>query len=50
MRTMTERYDLLIVGAGPGGSSTAHYASRAGLKTLLIDRQEFPATRCVAMA
>jgi len=42
MRTMTERYDLLIVGAGPGGSSTAHYASRAGLKTRLLDRQEFP--------
>src|SRR3712207_9479286 len=41
-RTMTERYDLLVVGAGPGGSSTAHYASRAGLDTLLIDRQEFP--------
>jgi menaquinone-9 beta-reductase len=39
---MTERYDLLVVGAGPGGSSTAHYASRAGLEPLLIDRQEFP--------
>jgi geranylgeranyl reductase family protein len=39
---MTERYDLVVVGAGPGGSATAHYASRAGLKTLLLDRQEFP--------
>jgi flavin-dependent dehydrogenase len=39
---MTERYDLLIVGAGPDGSATAHYASRAGLETLLLDRQEFP--------
>jgi menaquinone-9 beta-reductase len=39
---VSERYDLLVVGAGPGGSSTAHYASRAGLETLLIDRQEFP--------
>ena len=39
---MTERYDLVVVGAGPGGSATAHYASRAGLETLLLDRQEFP--------
>jgi menaquinone-9 beta-reductase len=39
---MTERYDLIVVGAGPGGSATAHYASRAGLETLLLDRQEFP--------
>jgi menaquinone-9 beta-reductase len=39
---LSERYDLIVVGAGPGGSSTAHYASRAGLKTLLLDRQEFP--------
>ena len=39
---MAERYDLVVVGAGPGGSSAAYYASRAGLKTLLVDRQEFP--------
>jgi geranylgeranyl reductase family protein len=39
---LSERYDLVVVGAGPGGSATAHYASRAGLKTLLLDRQEFP--------
>jgi geranylgeranyl reductase family protein len=39
---MTERYDLVVVGAGPGGSSTAYHSSRAGLKTLLIDRQAFP--------
>ena len=39
---MGEGYDLVVVGAGPGGSSTAYYASKAGLKTLLLDRQEFP--------
>src|SRR4028118_2040765 len=41
-KRMGEGYDLVVVGAGPGGSSTAYYASRAGLKTLLLDRQEFP--------
>lgn len=39
---MTERYDLIVVGAGPGGSAAAYYASKAGLSTLLLDRQEFP--------
>jgi geranylgeranyl reductase family protein len=39
---MTERADLIVVGAGPGGSATAYYAARAGLRTLLLDRQEFP--------
>jgi menaquinone-9 beta-reductase len=39
---MAERYDLVVVGAGPGGSSTAYHATKAGLNTLLLDRQEFP--------
>jgi geranylgeranyl reductase family protein len=41
-RAMTERYDLVVVGAGPGGSATAYYASKAGLNTVVLDRQEFP--------
>ncbi len=39
---MAERFDLVVVGAGPGGSSTAYQAAKAGLNTLLVDRQEFP--------
>jgi geranylgeranyl reductase family protein len=39
---MAERFDLVVVGAGPGGSSTAYHAAKAGLNTLLVDRQEFP--------
>jgi geranylgeranyl reductase family protein len=39
---MAERVDLIVVGAGPGGSATAYYAARAGLEVLLLDRQEFP--------
>ncbi len=39
---MTESYDLVVVGAGPGGSATAYHAARAGLRVLLLDRQEFP--------
>ena len=39
---MAENYDLIVVGAGPGGSSVAYYAARSGLNVLLLDRQEFP--------
>lgn len=39
---MTERADLVVVGAGPGGSATAYHAARGGLDVLLLDRQEFP--------
>ena len=34
---MAERYDLIIVGAGPAGLSAAIYAARARLKTLVLD-------------
>ncbi|MDQ4063768.1 MAG: NAD(P)/FAD-dependent oxidoreductase, partial [Actinomycetota bacterium] len=39
---MAERADVIVVGAGPGGSATAYYATRAGLSVLLLDRQSFP--------
>lgn len=31
-------YDVIIVGAGPAGLTAAVYASRAGLKTLILER------------
>ena len=39
---MAERADLVVVGAGPGGSATAYHAARTGLSVLLLDRQKFP--------
>jgi geranylgeranyl reductase family protein len=35
-------HDAVIVGAGPGGSATAHFLSRRGLDVLLLDRAAFP--------
>ena len=35
-------YDLIIVGAGPAGSTMALFAARAGLQTLLLDKHTFP--------
>jgi geranylgeranyl reductase family protein len=34
--------DLLVVGGGPAGSSTALRAARAGLRVTLVDRARFP--------
>jgi thioredoxin reductase (NADPH) len=34
---MAERYDLVVVGAGPAGLTSAIYASRARLRTLVLD-------------
>tara|TARA_B110000438_G_scaffold54025_1_gene54160 strand:+ start:1235 stop:2449 length:1215 start_codon:yes stop_codon:yes gene_type:complete len=35
-------YDLIIVGAGPAGTSAALYGNRLGLQTLLLDKSKFP--------
>jgi geranylgeranyl reductase family protein len=37
-----ERYDVLIVGAGPAGSATAIHLARAGARVLLADKARFP--------
>ena len=35
-------YDAIIVGAGPGGATTAAVMARAGLRPLLLDKSTFP--------
>ena len=35
-------YDVIIVGAGPAGTSSARICAAAGLKTALIDKNRFP--------
>ncbi len=34
--------DVIIVGAGPGGSTTATYLARAGLDVLVLEKSHFP--------
>jgi len=37
-----EVFDVAIVGAGPAGSASAAFCATAGLRTVLIDRENFP--------
>lgn len=41
---MPERYDVIVVGAGPAGSSTAAHLCRMqpGLSVAIVDKREFP--------
>ena len=36
------RYDAIVVGAGPAGSTTAYRLARAGARVCLLDRARFP--------
>jgi geranylgeranyl reductase family protein len=36
------RYDVIIIGAGPAGSTSARHCAAAGLSALLLDRERFP--------
>ena len=38
----TTGYDVLIVGAGPSGSTAAYYLGKMGYKVCLVDKKKFP--------
>jgi geranylgeranyl reductase family protein len=38
----TSRYDVVVVGAGPAGSSAAYTLARNGFKVALVERNTFP--------
>jgi flavin-dependent dehydrogenase len=39
---MTNKYDVIIAGAGPAGSSAAIHLASSGLKVLLVEQRKFP--------
>ncbi|MFO1327602.1 MAG: FAD-dependent oxidoreductase [Rubrivivax sp.] len=43
----TERFDVIVVGAGPSGNAAAYTAAKAGLKVLQIERGEYPGSKNV---
>ncbi|WP_102347130.1 FAD-dependent oxidoreductase [Bacillus sp. Marseille-P3661] len=44
---MSEKFDVVIVGAGPAGAACAYTSAKAGLKVLLIERGEYPGSKNV---
>jgi geranylgeranyl reductase family protein len=42
MMRMNSDYDVIVVGGGPGGSTAARSCSKAGLKTLLVEKERLP--------
>ena len=39
-----ESCDVLVIGAGPAGSTTAKYIAKKGYNVILVDSKEFPGT------
>ena len=39
---MQKRYDVLIVGAGPAGSTLAYELARRGVSTIIVERDALP--------
>ncbi|WP_299279319.1 geranylgeranyl reductase family protein [uncultured Georgenia sp.] len=42
MRQAHDDADVIVVGAGPAGSATAHYLAQSGLDVLLLEKATFP--------
>ena len=44
---MPEKFDVIVVGAGPAGTSCAYTCAKNGLNVLLIERGEYPGSKNV---
>lgn len=44
---MSEKFDVIVVGAGPAGTACAYTCAENGLKVMLIERGEYPGSKNV---
>ncbi len=44
---MSEKFDVIVIGAGPSGNAAAYTAARSGLSVLQIERGESPGSKNV---
>ena len=42
---MEEKFDVIVVGAGPAGSACGYTLAKAGLSTLVVERGKFPGAK-----
>lgn len=45
MRTLEEKFDCIVVGAGPAGTTAALVLAKAGLSVAVLERGEFPGSK-----
>jgi geranylgeranyl reductase family protein len=42
MKYREEKFDVIVVGAGPAGTTAARHCAKGGLKTLLLEKERLP--------
>jgi len=42
MMTHENRFDAIVIGAGPAGSTAAYLLAKKGFKVLILDKKAFP--------